>query len=166
MDVYIEFTKPEKFSFFSWLICLIERTEYSHVRLKWTTNIGKTLIFEADGLSVRFIGPEAQKELKSVIIHAYKVELTSVQYMDLINLCMKYAGIYYGYKQLIGIGIARLLNLSYNPLGDGAKTQVCSELVGRFLQDILKIGRHLNLDIVGPKDIKEVLDNNYNIWRK
>ena len=53
------------------------------------------------------------------------------------------------------MGIAQRFNLKKNPFSDGVKTQVCSEIVGRFLQDVLGWGKDLDLDLVGPKEIRE-----------
>ena len=54
--------------------------------------------------------------------------------------------------------LVHVFGLGKNPLSEGRKSQVCSEIVGVFLQEILGFGKHINLDTAGPKDIKEVLD--------
>lgn len=161
MIVYIEFTRPLKCKPLSYLIRMIEGTKYSHVRLRLND-----IVYEASGTSVHFKGKLAQNYLPTEILHSYKFDLSQQEYAKLLKLCMDNAGIEYGYKQLIGILLVRMFKLKKNPFSDGRKSQVCSEIVGRFLKEILQIGNKLDLDIAGPKAIKEVLDNNNNIWRK
>jgi len=156
MIVNIEFTKPKNPNILSRIISLIEGTEYSHVRLRFND-----YVYEASGISVHFQGKIAQTYCPAELLHTYSVELDIEQYSKLLKLCMDNAGIEYGFKQLIGIGLVRLFGLKNNPFSDGRKSQVCSEIIGRFLQEILNIGKDLDLDIASPKDIKNVLDKTY-----
>ena len=72
-------------------------------------------------------------------------------------MCMKYAGLKYGKKQILGIALVSVFNLKKNPFADGMRSQVCSELVGRFLEEVLKIDTKFDLDIAGPKEINLIL---------
>jgi hypothetical protein len=163
--VYVEFTRPTYFSSLSWIIRLFEGTKYSHVRLRWVNNAGLSIIYEASGISVKFLGPEAQREKHSEVIHSYSIGVDFVQYKKTLDLCMRNAGISYGFKQLLGIGLVRIFGLNKNPLSNGRKSQVCSEIVGRFLQEILDRGYNLNLDTASPKDIQLIMDQ-YPYFRK
>jgi len=167
-EIYIEFTRPKNklFPFFSWAIRAVEGTSYSHVRLYWTTSWKTGTVYEASGTTVKFKGDLAIKESPVDIMHSYKVELNDIQYRQLLKLCMDNAGVNYGYKQIFGILLVKVFGLKKNPLSQGRKSQVCSEVVGRFLQEILNVGHSLNLDTAGPKDIQLTLEENPNIWRK
>ena len=79
---------------------------------------------------------------------------------------MENAGVSYGFKQLVGIALVKLFRLKTNPLSEGRKSQVCSEIVGRFLRMHSNVADKLNLDIASPRDIQLVLDQNNQIYRK
>ena len=157
-DVTIQFTRPKGFKPLSWAIRKVQRTEYSHVRLTWL-GMGETMpvIYEASGSYLKFIGPIAAKSLHVEVVDLYNFELSQDQYRATVSLCMENAGIEYGKRQLVGMGIAKMFGLKKNPYGDGAKTQVCSEIVGHFLNDILGWQTGLDLDIAGPKEIRETI---------
>lgn len=157
--VYIEFTRPKTNKPLSCAIMAVEGTKYSHVRLRWKTSWGAETVYEASGVSVKFVGPVAMQERPVEVIHSYALQLSDEQYKALLRLCIEYSGLSYGTLQLVGILLVRVFGLVKNPLSRGRKSQVCSEIVGVFLQDILGIGRQLNLDIAGPRDIQKVLED-------
>lgn len=158
MKIEIQFTVPLETKLpLSRLIRWVEGTDYSHVRLCWTNSVGIEIVYEASGSSVKFKGPLAQQSHPVHVIRSYKLEISKEQYKKLVVLCMKNAGVDYGIMQLIGIGVARLFGLKHNPFSRGQKRQVCSEVVGRFLQEVMGIGKSLDLDTVSPKDIEDVL---------
>lgn len=154
IPIYIEFTSPKNkiLPIYSWLIRLVEKTPYSHVRLRWCSKAGEELIYEAGGSSVRVIGKEAQNKHPVKVIYSYCVWITDEQYKGLIRL-FRYAGVDYGVKQVFGIALMRLFSLRRNPFADGRKSQVCAELVGLFFKEVLKYPLHLDLDSAGVKDI-------------
>jgi len=156
--VTIQFTRPKGFKPLSWAIRKVQRTDYSHVRLTWL-GMGEKIpvIYEASGSYLKFIGPIAAKSLHVEVVDLYNFELSQDQYRATVALCMENAGIEYGKRQLVGMGIAKMFGLKKNPYGDGAKTQVCSEIVGHFLNDILGWQTELDLDIAGPKEIRETI---------
>ena len=157
--IYIEFTRSTswKTAWFSWLIRMVEGTPYSHVRLRFKKRSGLEMVYEASGTSVKFIGPLALAEKPTKVLHSFEYTITQNEFSKMIDLCVYNADLDYGYTQLLGILLVRVFGLSKNPLSQGRKSQVCSEIVGRFLQEILGIGHNLDLDVAGPKDIFETL---------
>ena len=143
------------------MVRTVDQTPYSHVRLRWTNSVGVDIVYEASGTTVKFLGPLAQERLPVVITHSYTFDISKEKYRELVKLCMENAGVSYGFKQILGIGLVKLFNLKKNPLSEGRKSQVCSEVVGRFLQEILNIGHELDLDVASPKDIQEALKERY-----
>ena len=157
-EVYIQFTKPGTyFPILSWLIRLIEKTPYSHVRLKWTNTTGRELIYEASGTNVRFIGPLAQEQNKAIVVKEYCILLTNEEYRDLIDTCIDFANLRYSKLQLVGIGLSKLFNLNINPFKNGKKYQICTELVVRVLQRTKNYSISNNLHLVGLKEIDKFL---------
>lgn len=160
LTVNIEFTKPTRkakpFPILSYIIKLVEQTEYSHVRLSWVNSTGIPVVYEASGHNIKFVGPIADHE-SVIVIKSYRLSLTPEQYRGLIKLCMTYAGLDYGLKQLLGIFLVKLFKLKRNPLSRGTRSQVCSEVVGRFLEEVMGYNTGLDLDIAGPRDIEQYL---------
>lgn len=157
MVINIEFTKPnKKFQPLSWAIRKFQKTPYSHVRLSWVSKSGEKLIYEASGTEVKLIGKEASPKHPVHIMKTYHVKLNSLEYSKMIRL-FRYAGVSYGKNQLIGICLVTIFNLKVNPFARGSKSQVCSELLGLFLQEVKEWGNNLDLDVAGPKEIEKTL---------
>lgn len=162
MKLTIGFSKPKKhlFPIFSWLIRLFEGTSYSHVYVKWHSRGADTnVLYEASGSSVKFLGEKVYND-RIQPIHEYEVTISSETYKKLLKFCMENAGINYGIKQVFGIALVKIFKLKKNPFSDNKKSQICSELIGHILEDVLgrDLDLDLDLDIAGPKAIKEYLD--------
>jgi len=158
MNLYIDFTTPEKANIFSSLIKYFQKTKYSHIRLRWTNSTGREVIYEASGTEIKFLGTIAQKQRSNKILKTYKIELNRDEYRSLIDVCMELAGIKYGKNQVVGILLVNLFNLKTNPFSDGRKSQVCSELVARILEKVKNYHIAYDLDIAGPREIDLTLE--------
>jgi len=162
MDIFVEFTKPRKtkIAVFSWLIRLVQGTPYSHVLLRWVNSVGVELVYEASGRMLKFLGPKAHKD-RYYVIRSYKIPVSRDEYRETIKLCMENAGVDYGLKQAFGIALVHIFKLKKNPFSDG---QVCSEIVGHFIEQVKKQNTGLDLNIAGPKEIDEYLEgSNYEL---
>lgn len=164
-NVRIQFTSPKKiFPIFAWSVQAFEGTRYSHVRLIWTNRAGDEVVFEASGTSVKLLGKESFRFHPIKVHSEFSVNLSPGQWDKLISF-LKYSGISYGVWQIIGIAIARLLRLKKNPLSDGKYTMVCSEIVARFLIEVLGLDFKDDLDTVGPKGVFTFLKNHPEIFQ-
>lgn len=159
--VRVEFTRPKAwFSPVSWAIRRVERTPYSHVRLRWFLANSEEIIYEASGTRVKAIGRFAQ--VPTEILVAYTFYLNKEQDEALRRL-FRFANVNYGKLQILGILISRLLGRKRNLFSRGNDRMVCSELVAYFLLDVLRIPIPLEkFDLIGPKGIKELLDKEVN----
>ena len=107
--LYVGFTKSSKrFAPFSWLVSKAQKTEYSHVRLRWVNSTQTPIIYEASGSSVQFIGPMIGLTLSSKVYPRFSFELNYKPYKELVRICMTYAGVQYSIKQVINIGLNNL----------------------------------------------------------
>lgn len=157
--VYVEFTRPKKwFAPFSWAIRAVEGTSYSHVRLQWKSTSGEQLIYEASGSSVKLIGRYANAKHPAKVVHSYPFELTPEQYRKMISL-FRYADVSYGVWQVLGILMVKMGLCKDNPFSKGKYQQVCSELVGHFLQEVLGWELGADLDTATPRDLKEYIES-------
>lgn len=161
--VTLQFTRPAKWKPLSAAIRAVQGTKYSHVRFAWN-GMGGTLpvIYEASGSYLKFIGPIAAEDKAVFVCKSYTFDLSLDDYRKTVKLCMKYAGVRYGKVQVIGMGIAMALGLRKNPFSRGIKYQVCSEIAGYFLKEVLGWDIDLDLDIAGPKEIQECIEMNKN----
>ena len=149
----VEFTRPKDSKLISNLIMKIQGSKYSHVRVKWTSSSGITLVYEASRSSVKFVGPISQSNHPVEVIRCYKITVSPTEFRSLIDVCITYADVSYGTLQLIGMGLVRLFKLKKNPFGDGAKTQVCSELLSKILERVKKWHHDMDMEIAGPKEL-------------
>ena len=159
MRLIIQFTRPKRwFAPLSWLIQLIDKTRYSHVRLVIITRTGRQLHYEAGGTQVNFRGRLWSAQHPVYVINQFNLVLTPTEYEQVIDKCIEYAGLKYGVTQLLGIGIAKCLGLHTNPFTNGPHQQVCSELVLRILEELGRIPRGLlSADLVTPRQLNEEL---------
>jgi hypothetical protein len=159
--ITIGFSKSRaKFPIFSWAIRLFEGTRYSHVFLRWTSGAGPEIVYEASGSRIRLINSRYFDEIAETL-HTYDFKIGRDDYRKLINFVMTNAGTEYGMKQVLGIALVKIFNLKKNPFSDGRASQVCSETIAYFLEEVMKYDIKFDKDIAGPKAIKRFLDHNF-----
>lgn len=155
--ISIGFSKSaKKFAIGSIAIRAYMQTDYSHVYIKfYSKSLDRTLIYEAVGSGVRFIGQEKWKN-HAIEMHSYDLEISDESYIKLIQFCVDNAGEEYAFCQNLGVVIAKMFNLEKNPFQKG---QNCSEITGELLKlEGFRICKDINL--ATPKDIKRILDHN------
>ena len=156
--LYIGFSKStKKLPIFSWLIRLIESTPYSHTYVKLELH-GKSYIFEAVGNDCRLI-LESEWEKKAQVVEEVALPVT----VDILAKTEKFIAVNtgkpYGILQLIGVILGKWLNLKYNITSRGRSALICSELVGRFLEEVMGFKLEKEPDLLTPLDIYEFLGN-------
>lgn len=154
--ITIGFSKStKKFAIGSLLIRAYMGTPYSHVYLKFhSPSLDRTLIYEAVGKGVRFIGSERWSE-HAVEVDSFDIEVSDESYVKILQYCVDNSGIEYGFFQNLGIIWANICRLARNPVDDGDN---CSETIGEILAlNGYKIEKDLNL--LTPKDIWLILNN-------
>lgn len=154
MKIKIGFSKPKNhpFPLLSWIIRLVQWTPFSHVYLSWVTNHGIEVVCEAGWSGVRLINKKYFDE-DNETIKSFTFLITNGMYEKLMKFTTSILGTDYGYLQLVGIGLHRLFRLRKNPFSDGKTSQVCSELVFYFLEEVLTLETGLEADTAGPREI-------------
>lgn len=142
-----------KFPIGSILIRWYMGTPYSHVYLRFESpSMQRSLIYEAVGAGVRFIGLEKWKT-HAKEVDSFQFEISDENYKKLMQFCIDQAGDEYGFMQNIGVVLANILRKSNNAFTSGEN---CSETIGEVLElEGFKIEKDLNL--LTPKDIHEIL---------
>lgn len=157
MKITIGFSRPKKwFVPFAWAIMAYQKTNYSHAYVKFSSaSIERTLIYQASGQLVNFIGSE-QFDNAEVIVAEYEIEITDDKRKALMQFFVDKAGTPYGVLQCIGLVLNR--QFGWNLLRNGDKEFVCSELVARVLHGLDVPDSFPNLDYVTPKDVRALCD--------
>lgn len=152
--VTIGFSKStKKFAIGSWIIRWYMGTPYSHVYMRFESpSMERSLIYEAVGAGVRFIGFEKWKQ-HAEEVDSFNLQLSDKNYKRLMQFCIDQAGDEYGFMQNLGLVWANIFKRKKNPLTSGEN---CSEEMGEILKlegfDINK-----DLDLLTPKDIHDIL---------
>lgn len=160
-ELIIGFSQPTKFHLFAFLINKICQIPYDHVYIKWNSvSLDRTLIYQASGLKINFEGLQ-QFTKHAIPIEEYKLQITDETKKAVIQYAIDNCGAPYGFKQIIGIALVKLARLFgqkiSNPFADGKKSQVCAELVGRILEEVLGDKLEIDLDTADPRDINEAV---------
>ena len=161
--IIIGFSKPKNnyFPIFSWLIRLFEKTPYSHVYLRWySKGANVEVAYHSAGTMVHFLSKRIF-DMRVQPVEEYEVEVSKDTYRHLIRFCMENAGTGYGILQVFGMAAQRLFGFKKNPLGDGTDTQICNELVGHMVKEVIGIPVNLDLDSAGPRDINNLVTEHF-----
>jgi hypothetical protein len=156
----IGFSKPRKFKIGSWLIRWSEKTSFSHIYIQWSSQfLEREIIYQASQSMVHFIEGKRFNEINQTL-YKFDILLNSSTKKKVIQYAMDRAGVKYSYKQLLGLSIAKILNLlgfkASNPLKDGRSGYVCCELVAEVLIE-LGFVMPQDLDDITPKDVFDYL---------
>jgi hypothetical protein len=149
--ITIGFSKPKNkpLPVFSWLIRLYEGTTFSHTYLRFhSESLDRHLVYEAVGGGVRFIGQPAWSKYAEEV-DSFTISVSDEARLKLLQYCVDSAGMEYGFIQNLGLVVARLFKLKYNPTPGGKN---CSEIIAEVLQmQGYKLPKEPNL--MTPKDI-------------
>jgi len=163
--LYIEFTKPASgFQPLACAIAAVEGTKFSHVRLRWKNSAGVEVVYEASGTQVKFIGEIAQANSPVRVCDSFYIDLDVESYRRLIYQCMRFAGVSYGFLQLVGLLFMRVFKLKKNPYPNGFKGLICTELVARVLSYVIESPAYESIatyDEMGLREIHRYFDYNF-----
>lgn len=159
-NIIIGFSRPKsKLAIIAHMIRLFEgKTPYSHVYLKWySESLNRYLIYEARGNGVNFTNIKSFEE-HNVIVYESSLIVNKEEKQDIMQFCIDNARTNYGYSQVLGIGLVKLLKkvgiTIKNPFTSG---NVCSEIAAKILT-MLNIEVKEDLNLIGPRYIFEVLN--------
>lgn len=156
----IGFSKSKKkFAIYSWLICWVEGTPFSHAYIRWYSNaLQRDIIYQASGTMVNFCGRKVFDEHHRVV-EEFQIEVSPEAKQKVVQFAIDNAGVPYGTKAALGIGLVRFMKLFgktiTNPFRDGKTTYVCSELVADILIEALGQKLDQGIDDIGPKTLYE-----------
>jgi hypothetical protein len=155
--ISLGFSTPKEFHVFPWLIKYIEGTKFSHtyIRIK-SQSLDRDLIYQASGLKVNFDNKQNFENVNE-IIEEYEVYITDETYRKVLQYAIDNLGSPYSLKQCCGIAWIRFLKLfgisSRNPIRDGKRGEICTELVAGIIEDCLGVDIAEDLDSVGLREL-------------
>lgn len=161
--VVIGFSRPKKFAILSWLIRTVQRTEYSHVYLKFHSDTyDRNIIYQASGLQVNFVGEQVFNE-HHIVVKEFEFNISDETYKKMMSFAIDKAGYPYSIKQLFNIASYMLIGKTILK-EDGRSAYVCSEIVSQMMIEDLNIVINKNLDLITPKNVCIILES-YFEWR-
>lgn len=154
--IYIGFSTARRWNPFSAIIKWWWGTDYSHVYIRWSTPWGFDEVLEASGTSVHMI--EAGRwESKHKVIKEYSFDVSREEFGKIMTDVRSLTGLPYGWIQAVGMALAEIARLRYNPLDNGSNAFVCSE-VGLKALKILGFDINKDADLVSPKDLMDIIE--------
>ena len=135
--IIIGFSTPKRFKLISWLIRCIEGTPYSH---SYVSFLEDAIICHANKLGIHSISVSEFSNNNHTLFE-FKFNVEDATYRDTLRYCQSFYGCPYGFKQLIGIAIKKIINYLYkkdvcNIFADGSHTQICVEFCAYTLKKI------------------------------
>lgn len=161
MKLQIELSKPNKWKPLAWLIMLCEGSKYSHASISlWADSLDRTLIYQATGSGVHFIG-QAAFDLEHVVVDKYCFDISPEAKTKVLQWAIDNCGKPYGRIQLLGLGLKRLVRLlgfkMKNPFASGKDNYICCKLAAAAL-DESGFCEFANPDEIDLNDFKDILD--------
>jgi hypothetical protein len=160
--VTIGFSRPRGgFQPFSWLIRLVDKTPYSHTYICFHSDMyDRDLVYQASSLQVNFEG-WALFNSTDLTVKEFILPVSPSTKTKIIQFAIDRAGIPYGWKEILGIGIVKFVALFgkriANPFKSGDTTYICSKLVSEILIDYLGDNIRGDLESLTPKDVYKYL---------
>ena len=159
--IRIALTKPNKhpFPIVSWLIRLVEGTNFSHVLATWHVNsLERDIYYEATGSGVNFLSWKLVPD-KYEILEIYEFQAKDIKPVS--QFCHDNAQRKYSKKQILGLALMRACKLFgvkiANPFKDGDYSQICVETGGIILETSGALDVPDDLEDYGLLEFRELL---------
>ena len=154
--IYIGFSTSRRWNPFSAIIKWWWDTPYSHVYIRWSTPWGFDEVLEASGTSVH-MAEASRWSTKHKVIKEYSFDISREEFGKIMTDVRSLTGLPYGWIQAVGIALAEIARLKYNPLDTGSRAFVCSEVALKALK-ILGFNIDKAADLVSPKDLMDIIE--------
>jgi len=154
--MYIGFSY-KKNNLFSSIIAKTTKSNYSHCFIILKPIGTDYLIIESSFVGgVKFNLLSSYKDTNKYDLAIYRLPIED----DNVDILLPYIGKNYGYTQILGFLLAKLLKLKENPF---TKNIICSEIVLLALlnSNLSVLFEQLDLNYTSPQDIFVIADNNF-----
>lgn len=156
-------SKPRTWKPFAWLIMVAYGIPFSHTYVKiYSDKYKRFLIYQASSTMVNFMNMETFNE-EAEIIQEFEFNMSDMTKTAVMGYAIDNCGKPYGVMEIFGICYVRIcywLGITVtNPLGDGSKTLVCSELVSDILREFFSATLTKDPDDMTPRDVFDLLQS-------
>lgn len=143
----------------SWIIQLVEGTDYSHVVIKVDAGVNRKFVYHSHFNGVGFLSKKLyNKKYKAVQVHEFS--MTKEERKKLITYFLDNAGESYPTAELLGVLIVRIASRFgfsiKNPLG--SSKMFCSELAVKCLK-VLGYKFNERNKVIGLREIEDMLND-------
>lgn len=163
--IVVGFSKPKAgFVPFAEAIKKVLGSQFSHTYIKFKADsFNRVLIYQASGTAVNFMAEERFLDHNTVVAE-FDLEVSEEVFNKTLQFAIDQVGTPYGMSQIFGILYVKALGLfglkAKNPFPNGSGNYVCSELVAQILKEIIGLKVDIDLDLIDPKEVFELLQQN------
>lgn len=145
------------FPIFSWLIQLVQKTNYSHVYLKYHDEyLGQDMIFQASHSVVNSMSLPVFLAQETVV-KEFTFNVSDVTFLKTMQFAANQAGKPYGVLEICGLALVELCALIgikiQNPVKDSGQTYICDQLVAAILNECENVVLPTNINNMIPRDV-------------
>lgn len=142
---------------FSWLIMAVQRTNYSHVYLKYQDDfLGQPMYYQASHTLVNSMCADVFLAQETVV-QEFTFNVSDASFLACMKFAASQAGKPYGTREILGLGlceIAMIANVKMdNPFKDAGTTWICDQLIAELLATCENVKLLKPLDDMIPKDM-------------
>lgn len=142
---------------FSWLIMAVQRTNFSHVYLKYQDEfLGQTMYYQASHTLVNSMS-EAVFLAQETVVQEFTFSVSDVSYLACMKNAAAQAGKPYGTMEILGLAVVELamaVNMRvHNPVKDAGETWICDQLIAYLLNTCENVKLPMPLNDMIPKDV-------------
>lgn len=146
---------------FSWLIMAVQRTNYSHVYLKYQdAYLGETMYYQASHTLVNSMS-EAVFLAQETVVQEFTFNVSDASFLACMKYAASQAGKPYGTMEIMGLAVSELALIVNkridNPVSDAGTTWICDQLIASLLQTCENVKLLMPLNDMTPKDMKALV---------
>lgn len=162
-NIIIGFSRPAAFFVpFAWLIQLATKSKISHAYIMYSDPyINRTIIYQASGLKVNFIG-QALFGSEEIVCAQFSIPVSSQTKKKTVQFAVDNCGLPYGIGQIVGFGWVLFMRLFGKKVKNpfySSSSFFCSELVAEILTEIIQPGDAINPSTCSPQDLCSYLES-------
>jgi hypothetical protein len=145
------------FPIFSWIIMAVQKTNYSHVYLKYQDEyLGQTMYYQASHTLVNSMSATVflAQELP---VQEFNFQVSDATFLKTMQFAANQAGKPYGIMEICGLALveaAALFGIKIqNPVKDEGTTFICDQLIAAMLNECENIQLPMPINNMDPKDV-------------
>lgn len=145
------------FPIFSWLIMAVQRTNYSHVYLKYQDEfLEQPMYYQASHTLVNSMS-EAVFLAQETVVQEFTFNVSDASFLACRKFAAAQSGKPYGTMEICGLAlceIAMIANIKIdNPVKDAGTTWICDQLIAELLATCENVKLPMPIDNMLPKDM-------------